>query len=758
MNLLQHRPFGGHAYRVEPDQRHPVHPLIGEAYELRVLAAAHVVAVTAEMTDIDGLRRHPLVEALVDDLYDPGTDAEGHLMSASRALPEMADRRLWRIAMPSAPAGRIRYRFLPELAAGHAAPTEWFECSTCRWQPEGGELAVIGDTGRLLTDRTRWLAGGDGPVRVRFALALTPSDHVLGFGERFDHLDQRGESFDAVVFEQYQQQGKRTYLPSPFAIVANGHSAQGWGFHVRTSRRTWFDVANTDTDVMWIEAALDPANPRLELRIYDGAPGAVLSAHLDEIGAPTLPPDWVFRPWMSANEWNSQERIVQEVQRSLDLDIPVGVIVIEAWSDESTFTVFRDTQHDTKPDGAPLRLADMHFPADGAWPDPVAMVTWLHEHDVRVLLWQIPLVPIDRGDSGQVAADAATMIERDYCVRTGDGDPYHNRGWWFPGALLPDWTNSEARKWWIDKRRYLLTDIGIDGFKTDGGEHAWGDDLRYADGTRGDETNNLSPLHYAQAYHELIRETGVDGTTFSRSGFTGAATAPCHWAGDEASTWEAFRASITAGLTAGTSGVLFWGWDLAGFSGEIPTVDLYLRSTAMAALCPIMQFHSEFNHGRLPLQDRTPWNIAERTGDERALAIYRHFAHLRQRLQPYLSSQAARSVDNGWPMMRPLCFDHPDDPNIWNHPFQYHLGDHLLVAPICDPGTDTIDVYLPAGEWIDAWTSTRHRGPVMIHRQTPWDEIAVYIRAEAAEQLLDVFAGPATGARELREHDHSPVP
>ena len=98
-------------------------------------------------------------------------------------------------------------------------------------------------------------------------------------------------------------------------------------------------------------------------------------------------------------------------------------------------------------------------------------------------------------------------------------------------------------------------------------------------------------------------------------------------------------------------------------------------------------------------------------------------------------------------MMRPLCFDHPDDPNVWNHPFQYHLGDHLLVAPICHPDTDTIDVYLPAGEWVDAWTSTRHHGPVTIHRQTPWDEIAVYIRAEAAEQLLDVFTRRTTGTR-----------
>ena len=114
------------------------------------------------------------------------------------------------------------------------------------------------------------------------------------------------------------------------------------------------------------------------------------------------------------------------------------------------------------------------------------MVARLHELGVKVLLWQIPLVPTDRGDDGQVAADAATMIERGYCVAEGDGAPYRNRGWWFPGALLADWTNPDAADWWLAKRRYLLDDVGVDGFKTDGGEHAWGDELRYADGSRGD--------------------------------------------------------------------------------------------------------------------------------------------------------------------------------------------------------------------------------------------------------------------------------
>ncbi len=43
---------------------------------------------------------------------------------------------------------------------------------------------------------------------------------------------------------------------------------------------------------------------------------------------------------------------------------------------------------------------------------------------------------------------------------------------------------------------YLLDELGVDGFKTDGGEHLWGRDLRFADGWRGDELWDLYPNLY----------------------------------------------------------------------------------------------------------------------------------------------------------------------------------------------------------------------------------------------------------------------
>lgn len=189
----------------------------------------------------------------------------------------------------------------------------------------------------------------------------------------------------------------------------------------------------------------------------------------------------------------------------------------------------------------------------------------------------------------------------------------------------------------MKKRQYLVDEVEIDGFKTDGGEFVFGDDVQFSDGRTGKEMRNAYPNLYIGEHYRYINEKR-DGIVFSRAGFTGAAQMPAHWAGDEKSTFAAFQRNLCAGLNAGISGVPFWGWDLAGFSGEIPSAELYARSASMAAFCPIMQYHAEskaeFN------QDRTPWNIAERRNAPWVIDVYRYYAKLRMAMLPYIAEEA----------------------------------------------------------------------------------------------------------------------
>jgi 1,3-alpha-isomaltosidase len=737
--MIRHHPRGrGHGYRPSLDQRDPYLPAAGESVTLAALASGPVV-VELERNEV----LTPVPMRLLESLGAGASGGQdGHLAAAAEAGEDTGGLDAFSAEVgPFEPQDSVRYRL---RTADAREMTPWFRLPVSQWTP-GAAPSIDGGAGdRYVEGSASWLAApGEAPTRVRFALRLEPNEHVVGLGERFHSLDQVGRAVDATVFEQYCDQGERTYLPVPFAHVVGG---DGWGFHVDTTRRVWFDVGASTPARLWIEALVEA--PELAVHLWSGDPAAVLAQFFAVVGRPTAIPVWAYRPWASANDWNTQERVEAEVARSIAENVPIGVVVIEAWSDEGTIHIWRDAQYTPRTDGSAHRLEDFTFPADGAWPDPKGMIERLHAQGVRVLLWQIPVVPDHEGehlehptDAEQLIADRIALVERGFAVLEEDGSPYRNRGWWFPKALLPDFTQPAARQWWVDKRRYLVEQLGVDGFKTDGGEHAWGDELRYGDGTRGIQSNNRFANLYAQAFHELFRSANVEGITFSRAGHAGAGSFPGHWAGDERSTWEAYRASVTAGLTAGASGIFLWSWDHGGFSGELPTAELYLRTAAMAVFSPIMQYHAEYNARRVPSRDRTPWNVAEQTGDPRALTVYCGLAALRERLIPYLVEQTQVSLERSTPLMRAMFVDSPRDERIWEHPLQYRLGDDLLVSPVTEPGATEWTTYLPDGQWVDAWTGHLLDGGQRVTRPVPLEIIPVYVRASAWERLAPVFGG-----------------
>ena len=720
--MIRHRPFGsGHPYSVDTEQRWPVDPIAGEPLMLGVRTSGAVDTVTLELGD-ERIPLEPVVRSSRGQTQDGG-----HLASAQARLARTEGG--WQARVDGLDAHKsYRYRFTTGTES-----TRWFNFRVSAWRDAEG--AATGS--RVVPGTTTVLDDGESIHRVRFAIRLAPGERVAGFGERFDALDHRGSSLDSVVFEQYKSQGaeRKTYLPMPFAHVVGG---TGWGFHVRTSRRVWFDIGETDSTLLWVEAE----GSSIDVAFYDGTPTEVLNQFLAEAGRPEELPSWVFRLWASGNEWNTQAEVMRQMDAHRAHDIPVGNLVIEAWSDESTFTAWRGAEYEIA--DRPHTLSDFTYPEDGPWPDPKGMVDELHAREIKLHLWQIPLLKMRPHATGQLAVDAAAAKREEVLIEelAPDGSlrPYRNRGWWFPLSLMPDLTDERAARWWTDRRRYLVEELGVDGFKTDGGEHAWGRDVRYLDGRHGDEVNGLFPVSYAKAYGDLLRRSGKAPVTFSRAGFTGSQAHGAFWAGDENSTWDAFRWSMFAGLSASASGILYWGWDLAGFSGDVPTAELYLRSIATAAFVPIMQYHSEFNHHKKPSNDRTPWNIAERTGDESVVPISRAFATLRDRLVPYLAEQARVAIDTGAPLMRALFFDFPEDDRVWDYPLQWMLGESILVAPVLQPGVTSWDVYVPEGSWVDAFTGEPVSGGRVVSRPTPMQEVPVYVRAAAWPELESVFA------------------
>lgn len=577
-----------------------------------------------------------------------------------------------------------------------------------------------------------WLERPDGTVQaIRSGLVPFREGELYGLGERFVGPDLRGRVWDTRVYEEYKEQGQRTYMPVPLLV-----SPQGWGVFFETAAPARFDLERSPYEV-----TVETGNAAARLVhhvIVAEEPYDVTHAFTRLTGDIAPAPSWVYGPWMSANTWNSQAKAELALRRTLAEDVPATVLVLEAWSDETTFYIFNDAEYAPHPGRDAPRLADFSF--HGRWPDPKRLIDECHDNGVRVLLWQIPVQKKLDAPHAQHDADEAHMLECGYAIRKEDGTPYRNRGWWFDDALVLDVTNPDACAWWFDKRRYLFEELGIDGMKTDGGEHIWGRGLAAHDGSRGTELVNTFAQRYVDAYHSFVRDaTGGDGITFSRAGYTGAQRSPAHWAGDENSTWNGYRASILAGLSAGIAGVSLWGFDIGGFSGDVPTVELYVRATQVACFSPIMQFHSEL-HKAVENRDRTPWNIAERHADGRALDVYRAYAKLRMRLIPYVASEAEALAGVGRPLMRMPALDFPHDHDrLCKDPYAYMFGRDLLVCPVLEKGALAREVLLPAGQWVDLWSGARLEGARAMLVPSPLERIPVFVRAASPrlDMLLD---------------------
>lgn len=553
-------------------------------------------------------------------------------------------------------------------------------------------------------------------------------ERFYGLGERFKQLEYRGEKLDCYVYNQYRDQGHKTYMPVPFFL-----SSKEYGCYLPTSRYTLFDFASSLGNCWSVKEDLSGATVGSEtgtassLIFFRGSMEEVCRHFIEETAVPEMVPAWALGPWMSSNNWDREAVAREQVRLTEEHQIPATVIVLEQWSDEATYYIFNDAMYEVNDGGTAQSYEDYIFPDWGRWPDPMGMIRDFHGSGLRVILWQIPIQKyLNKQKHSQKEADERYMLAQGYSVKNKDGTAYRMPEGWFKESLLMDFSNPEGRKWWFDKRKYLL-DMGVDGFKTDGGEFVFGKEVAFFDGRKGEEMRNEYPNDYVEAYYEFARKAkGEEALTFSRAGYTGAQKFPAHWAGDERSTFEAFRHSLIAGLSAGMSGVIFWGWDLGGFNGDIPSAELFIRSAAMAAFCPIMQYHAE-SKGEFN-QDRTPWNIADRTGDDRALSGYRFFANVRMNLLPYIYDQALKSVRERKPLIRAMVYAFPDELACHGMFDQYMFGDDLLVAPVIEEGATERYVYFPKGKWRNLWKEEAVYGPTYHRVTADLLEIPVYVK------------------------------
>ncbi len=534
-------------------------------------------------------------------------------------------------------------------------------------------------------------------------MVQTDYQGVYGLGEKFDAVNQKGKVVETQVIEKFCNQGNISYCVTPFFVTDTG-----LGIYIDTKKKTRISFQNE----ILCEIPKDA-----QVYIFTGTIGDILKDYIHLFRKPQLPPEYAFGIWVSANHWNCEadvERLLEELDQ---YQFPASVVVLEAWSDEATFYIWNGSEYKPKKSAEGFSYEDFDFSNSKYWKDPKGMIERLHQKGKKLVLWQIPVFKgMEPGRvSEQLNLDKEYAIEKGLTVMNKDGTPYEiPDGNWFEGSYLPDFTNEKTKKFWFAKRQYL-TDIGVDGFKTDGGEFIYSKETIFSDGTSGEEGKNQYCQDYVNAYSHFINENQV---LFSRAGYAGASGTPVLWAGDHQSTNEELKSTLKAALSSAMSGILFWSFDIGGFAGPLPSIDLYRRSTQMAVFTPVMQWHSEPDGGQfrdlMPgsegNNERSPWNIALVNQQPEFIDEMRYWHMLRENLLPYIYESAKTAVQESRPMMRPLIYDFQTDQNVIDLEDEYLFGDQLLIAPFIEENITTRKVYLPEGQWYDFFTNKCYEG------------------------------------------------
>ena len=541
---------------------------------------------------------------------------------------------------------------------------------------------------------------GSGLWKVRVTFEPNPGEEFYGLGhERMNCFSKKGCSVDL--------QHLNTKASIPYV-----YSSLGYGFlwnHPGTGKA---ELSNNRT--RW---NADCAKG-IDFVVLSGKPAEVCEKLADLTGHAPKMPEWGMGFWQCRLRYETQEEVLRVARKCRELNIPLSVIIVDYfhWTEQGDYRF--DPQY---------------------WPDPKSMADELHKMGIKLMVSMWPTI-------NEQSENYRYMLEHNMLLRTASGS---NRVFDFYGPQAEiDPSNPAAREYVFKRLKENYLDNGVDGLWFDEAEpeihpEHFDNIIMYAG--RGDEVALLYPYHYAQLVYDGMKKMGRDDViTLTRSAYTGAQRfGALVWSGDIASTFESLEEQVKSGLNMAMCGIPWWNTDIGGFYGGDINSDhfreLIVRWFQYGLFSPVMRLH-----GSRDGHDRSR-NIKEPTGGdnelwsfgERNLKILSEIVKLRYRLIPYITEQMDLASEKGYPVMRPMFFDYPDDDKCYGIGDQYMFGPDILFAPIVKQGQTERGVWLPEGSWVLTKDKQEYKCGKWVEISAGTEEFIAFVKKGA--RVLECF-------------------
>lgn len=539
-------------------------------------------------------------------------------------------------------------------------------------QLEGNGKLTFYKDGRLLLEEKpelafcsgfRYYERKDGAWSARITFQSYEDEHFYGLGhDPCGKFDLKGCSFDL----------RHVNAKSTIPYV---YSSRGYGF-------LWNNpaIGNVELSANRTRWSVG-ATQKIDFVVIAGTPKEVTAALADLTGHAPVMPHWATGFWQSRLRYETQDDLLAVARRYHRENIPLSVIICDYfhWTEQGDYRF--DPQY---------------------WPDVKAMTDELHAMGTRLIVSMWPTI-------NEHSENYAYMRDNNLLMHTAKGSD-RVFGFYGPQAEI-DVTNPATRAFVFSKLQENYLDKGVDGLWFDEAEpeiHPEHFDNLLLHIGRGDRVGLLYPYYYAQMAYDGFMKRGEVPVTLIRAAYLGSQKfGALVWSGDIPSTFESLSEQVKAGLNASLCGLPWWNTDIGGFWGGDTESDefreLIVRWFQYGVFSPVMRLHGNRNrHGEKKRDVKEPsgnpneiWSFGERN-----YPLLKELILLRERLRPYIEQHMCIASEKGYPVMRPMFFNYPDDAVCYTLGEQYLFGDDILFAPIVNRGQTEKAVYLPEGEWI----------------------------------------------------------
>ncbi|MDE6658806.1 MAG: hypothetical protein K2K01_01650, partial [Eubacterium sp.] len=469
------------------------------------------------------------------------------------------------------------------------------------------------------------------------------NEKIFGLGDKGGELNKAGRAFriettDCMGYDA--SESDPLYKHVPFYICEN--EAGTYGVFYDTSDTSYFDLGKEINNYYAPYKYFKTEDDVLVYYVFFGSKLSVLQQFTKMCGKQAFPPKWSFDYCASTMAYTDAPKSQKKMNEFLD-KLNETNLSCSGFYLSSGYTSIGDQRF----------VFNWNY---DKFPNPKQFIADFSKEGIEI----IPNIKPAFLDNHPMYKEIA---DKGWFVKNPDGSPFVTEFWDGLGSYL-DFTNKDAFDFWKEKVTQTLLDYGIIATWNDNNEFDIKDSDAVAAGFNGAEIKAsrirpiLTYLMVSASYQaQMAKNPKLRPFLSTRSGNIAVRRYAQTWSGDNRTNFADLRYCHYIGLTMSLSGFYFYGHDLGGFHGNMPSRELLLRWIQHGVFEPRLTIHSWNTDGSATM----PWSYSDIVP-----SVQKIFAQ-RKKLLPYIYNSAYNSVEQEIPMNAPT-FLYFDDDKLYDYP------------------------------------------------------------------------------------------